>query len=161
MNPLLQKYFLSILGKKDYSQGELMSKGSNKEYNNNEVKEVVDWLLERKFVSDERLAENIIQSYKLKKGKVWILQKLQARKIPLEIAQNAIAKFLASEGQPSDSIRQKLERKYNIIDWNKLDQATKQKVAGFLNRQGFTNCWQIIQSWGSSNQQDSIADPLE
>ncbi|MEI6728589.1 MAG: regulatory protein RecX [bacterium] len=150
MNATLQRYFLSILGKKDYSVGELVFKGVNKDYTTQEVQEVVNWLIERKFVSDLRLAENLIQSYQSKKGKIWILQKLQARKVDQEIIQKAISQNLSENIQPSDSVKEKLERKYKILDWNQIDQATKQKVVGFLSRQGFTNCWQIIQTWSSS-----------
>ena len=150
MNSTLQRYFLSILGKKDYSVAELVFKGINKDYTTQEVQEVVSWLIERKFVSDLRLAENLIQSYQSKKGKIWILQKLQARKVDKEIIQKAISENLSDNIQPSDSIKEKLERKYKILNWNQIDQATKQKVVGFLSRQGFTNCWQIIQSWSSN-----------
>lgn len=130
--------------------GELVFKGVNKDYTTQEVQEVVNWLIERKFVSDLRLAENLIQSYQSKKGKIWILQKLQARKVDQEIIQKAISQNLSENIQPSDSVKEKLERKYKILDWNQIDQATKQKVVGFLSRQGFTNCWQIIQTWSSS-----------
>ena len=150
MNATLQRYFLSILGKKDYSVGELVFKGISKDYPNQEVQEVVSWLIERKFVSDLRLAENLIQSYQSKKGKIWILQKLQARKVDKEIIQKAISENFSENIQPSDSIKEKLERKYKILNWNQIDPGTKQKIVGFLSRQGFTNCWQIIQTWSSS-----------
>jgi regulatory protein len=147
MNANLQRYFLSILAKKDYSIGELLFKGLNKDYSNTEVQEVISWLLDRKFVSDLRLAENLIQSYKSKKGKIWIVQKLRARKIDNEIIQKALSENLSDDIQPSNTVKEKLERKYKIVSWDQIDQNTKQKVVGFLNRQGFTNSWQIIQSW--------------
>ena len=90
MNANLQKYFLSILGKKEYSVGELVFKGLTKTYSDQEIQEVISWLLERNFVNDQRLAENLVESYKLKKGRSWISQKLQARKVDKEIIQKVM-----------------------------------------------------------------------
>jgi regulatory protein len=144
MNQQLQKYFLNLLAGKDYSKKELLIKAYNKGYEEEEVEEVILYMIQKRFVDDKRLAENIVCKYQSTKGSAWIRQKLNQRYISETIVEESLKDLKETVGS---DIKRKLEKKYGINDWSKLDFKTKQKVLGFLSRQGFSNPYEIINEW--------------
>jgi regulatory protein len=143
-NSNIKLYFLTILGKKDYSVAQLINKGKTKGVSATEVKEAIAWLEEYGYVNDRRFAENLIDHYKEQKGKRWISMKLTQKLIPRHIIDELLINF---EDTTSDQIRKKVESKYGIDDWNNVDQKILNKALNYLARQGFQRPFEMINSW--------------
>ncbi len=149
MNTCL-KYFLNLLGKKDYSEGELRFKAETKNYSQTEIEEAIAYLKSRSFLDEKRMAENILNHYAGNKGQMWIKQKMQTKKIPT----GTIAEILQNqEITANDKLKQKLETKYKIefSNWLQVDFNTKQKILAFLLRRGFTSPNETIKKWISKD----------
>ena len=59
-NPVL-KYFLNLLKIRDYSKKALVEKAKNRDYLDDQIQESLDYLLEKGFLDDYRLAKNLIE----------------------------------------------------------------------------------------------------
>ena len=62
MNQKLYNYSIYLLGRRDYSVKELKKKFKEKEYEESDVKEVLDYLIENEYQSDEKFARSFINS---------------------------------------------------------------------------------------------------
>jgi regulatory protein len=62
MNKKLYNYSIYLLGRRDYSVKELKKKFKEKEYEESEVIEVLDYLQENEYQSDEKFARSFINS---------------------------------------------------------------------------------------------------
>lgn len=147
------KYFLFLLGKKDYSTQELISKGQKKSYPNNDLLVVTDYLKTQGFLSDQRLAENLILKYSKTRGKNWLTLKFIQRKIPE--MQNLIEIFYSGQNINYPELKQKIQKRYSVENWSEIDAKTLTKIYGFLNRRGFKNPEEIIKSWQASDFENS------
>lgn len=155
-----KNYCLNILTKKDYTVAEIKTKLKAKDFESVVIKEVIDLLIELKFVDDQRLAQNLIMAYQGTKGKMWIVQKMRLRGLGQEVIEQAFEEFRndnlshnLQDGEQADAlspnrqIKLKLEKKYAIENWQEIDQNTKQKVVGFLARNGFGNPFGVVKGW--------------
>jgi regulatory protein len=140
----LKKYFLNILAKKDYSKAELYDKGILRGFDTGQIETIISELVSRNFVNDLRLAENVVQSYQGKKGKMWLKQKLAQKKIPADIIVQTLNNL---EPMSDDSLKEKVAKKYGVSNWKNLENSQKQKILQYLQRQGFTNVWAMIKDW--------------
>jgi regulatory protein len=136
MNTQLQKYIFYLLGKREYSTKKLQQKSLEKGYTQKDVEEVISWMEERNFVNNHRFAEIIIRSYHGKKGKNWIQQKMYLQGIPKEISTQLLATYTE---EISKTTWQKLQKKYKFQNLEDLDYKEKQKVLGWLQRNGFSS----------------------
>lgn len=140
----LKNYFLNILVKKDYSYKELFDKGVLKGFDIKQIEQIIDELISRNFLNDLRLAQNIVDSYKGKKGKMWLKQKLTQRKVSSDSVQKVLSNL---ESIPDDNLKQKIAKKYGVTDWRNLETSQKQKILQYLERQGFTDVWKMLKDW--------------
>jgi len=144
----LRGYFLSILVKKDYSKKEFVDKGLLKGYDLKIIKAEMQFLKENNFVNDTRLAENIIDFYGKSRGRLWLKQKMQQRKVDSEVVEDVLTKFIEQEEKPDLSGLKKLvASKYRIQNWKNLEMPVKAKVLRFLAYRGFTNAYDILREW--------------
>ncbi len=141
----LKTYLFGLLAKRDYSKQELVEKAKQKEYTLNDIQEVLSEFEQKKYIDDQRLAENLVLFYKEKKGPVWIRQKMQQRKIASDIITQTL------KNEPNDSISEdlktKLEKKYNVDNWASVEPKTLQKIYGYLQRSGFKNVFGVVKKW--------------
>jgi SOS response regulatory protein OraA/RecX len=155
-----KNYCLRLLAKKDCSVSEIKQKLRVKGFEIGVIQNVVEELLNLKFLDDKRLAHNLILAYQGTKGKMWIVQKMRQQGLGQEVIKQAFEEFrvenlpqnLQNEEQsdtlsPNNQIKMKLEKKYAVKNWQELDQNTKQKVVGFLARNGFENAFGVIKEW--------------
>lgn len=144
MNIALQKYYLQILGKRDYSEQILREKALQKGYPEEEIEESLIWLKQKNFVNEVRLAENLVNFYQLKKGKNWISLKLKTKKIQNQIIQEALQNFVS---YPSKELKSKIAKKYKLENFENIEINLKYKILGFLQRQGYNNASEILAKW--------------
>lgn len=149
----LLAYYLSILAKKDYSEQELINKGLSKNFEPSLVREKIDWLQGKKFLSEERLAENILHYYGPQKGKLWLKQKMQQRLIKTPIIEHFLADFQEKQVDLS-GLKKQLAQKYRVQNWADLDLPLRYKILGALQRRGFTSANQILQKWQKQDKKD-------
>jgi len=139
-------YFLNVLEKKDYSVKELRLKGQKREYETAEIEETLKLLQSQNLVNDTRLTEFLIEKYTKTRGFYWIQQKLKQRHLPKELIEKHLLEQNLEEIDLS-FLKSKLERKYKITDWQNLDIKVKNKVLGYLSRNGFSKIYDILNDW--------------
>jgi SOS response regulatory protein OraA/RecX len=139
-------YIIKILGLKDYSVKELQNKSLKLGYKLEDIQSVLDQLIKDNWINDERLAENLMECYKGRKGKTWLQQKLSMRLIDREV----IAKVLSqTELVPDDKFKKQVEAKYKVKFGEYIEPKTKQKIIAFLAGRGFGNVFGILRRWES------------
>ncbi len=143
-------YFYYLLGRRDYSVGELSQKGKEKGYELEEIEKAIAHLQELGYQSDRRLVENLISTSQRKYGKSAIKRKCLQRQIPSAIfdqiwdAQQAEA---PSEDQNAlAELKAKVMRKYKVDDFQNLDNKTYKQICGFLQYRGF-NPFEVLAQW--------------
>ena len=143
------KYFLNLLKVRDYSEKILVEKALSKNYSPEEIQESINYLLEKNFLNDLRLAENLVQKYKNQKGLNWIKQKLVQKGISKENIEFVLKNLKQADLKPSNDLKKKIENKYklNFSDWQNVDQNTRLKVNRFLQSRGYLNSFEIINNW--------------
>ena len=149
---LCQKYFLNLLGSRDYSENQLTQKGLIRKYSQADIDAVLILLKEYKYVDDLRLAQNLVQSYTGQKGKIWIIQKLKQKGIETAIIESVIPTYRI---KPSNQAKKAIEQKYSISNWSEflsIDTKTKNKVIYYLSSRGFENPFEIIKNWQNSQE---------
>ena len=145
-----QTYILNLLAKRDYSYQELLDKLTIRKLTLDESVSELKLILEKNWINDTRLTENLILHYSKTRGPNWINQKLRQRKIPLEIIkQNQHKLSKSSENRDQDDYRNlklKIQRKYNFTNWKELDLKSKAKIWNYLSYHGFNNVGDLIKT---------------
>jgi SOS response regulatory protein OraA/RecX len=141
----LKYYYLNLLKKRDYSYHELEQKARRKTYTPETTEQVLLELQSIKFIDDQRLAENLVRAYHGSKGLNWIKNKLRQKFIASDIIKEVLAE--ETEMAPTPELKENLRRKYKLTNLQDLDQKTKAKLLGNLQRKGFTNPFEILRQW--------------
>jgi SOS response regulatory protein OraA/RecX len=139
-------YIIKILGLKDYSVRELQNKALKLNYKIEDIQLVLDQLIKDNWINDQRLAENLIECYDGRKGKMWLQQKLNMRLIDKEIITKTLSEL---EILPSQSLKKQVEVKYKVQFGQFIEPKVKQKIAAFLAGRGFGNVFGVIKQWES------------
>ena len=143
----IRNYFLSLLAKRDYSESELTRKAKLKGIETSIYESVLQNFKDKKWIDDQRFAQNLFQNYKGQKGKSWICQKLTQKGIAKSIVESLFENQLRIE--PDPNVKTLLERKHKITDWQNIDIKVKNKVIYFLSSRGFSNAFEILKQWQS------------
>jgi regulatory protein len=141
----IRNYFLRLLAKRDYSESEFKQKAKFKDFNLELVDQVIEDFKAKKWLDDERFAQNLIDVYKGQKGKSWIMQKLAQKGIASSIVRSLFE--VQNSIVPDQNVRELLERKHKILDWKSIDIKVKNKVMYFLSSRGFSNAFAILKQW--------------
>lgn len=135
MNRKLLDKMLNSLGRKEYSVYEMTNKYKKLEiYEINDIKEIVDYLLDLNYLNDERYCENYIRSGISKK---WGLNKIKKnltfdKRLNKELIESKIESMQIDE---TESIIKILNTKYKNKDLN--DYKEKSKAYTYLMSKGF------------------------
>jgi len=87
------EYAFWLLELRDRSIGEMEEKLRRKEFDVIEIAETMKFLIDKKFLDDEKFAANFVRFKKSVKpvGKYYLQQKLAAKKIPKEIIEKTLS----------------------------------------------------------------------
>jgi regulatory protein len=144
-------YLLNILNKKEYSTQEMRTKALKKEFDPKLIEIEIQGLLDKNWLNDKRLAENILDYYRDQRGLNWITQKMKTRLLPHDLIDEVINTFKDSDQpQEFDSIKLMATRKYKVTDWSAIDIKVQNKVIWFLQYRGYSNAFELINSWKHS-----------
>ena len=145
-----QTYILNLLAKRDYSYQELLDKLTIRKLTLDESVSELKLILEKNWINDTRLTENLILHYSKTRGPNWINQKLRQRKIPLEIIkQNQHKVSKSSDNRDQDdyhNLKLRIQKKYNFTNWKELDLKSKAKIWNYLTYHGFNNVSDLIKA---------------
>ncbi|GAB4147393.1 MAG: hypothetical protein OHK0017_09060 [Patescibacteria group bacterium] len=151
-------YLLYWVARRQLSRQELINKALKKEYPKTEINDSIKFLESNGFISDIRLAENLIHFYYQQRGLSWIRQKARQRLIPAEVFEKAWIDYtdrirenmdrnVNSDHQPFfPEVKQKVLGKYKLNRIIEADDKTKQKIASFLAYRGFQP-FEMINKW--------------
>jgi SOS response regulatory protein OraA/RecX len=137
-------YIIKILGLKDYSVRELQNKALKLNYKIEYIQLVLDQLIKDNWINDQRLAQNLIEYYNGRKGKMWLQQKLSMRLIDKEIITKVLSHI---EIVPDETLKKQIETKYKVKFGQFIEPKVKQKIAAFLAGRGFGNVFGVIKDW--------------
>lgn len=145
----IQQYVLNLLSSRDYSIGQIKRKLVEKGYDTTLIDQDLQLLIQKKWLDDRRVAENILIRYSDSKGKLWVKQKMMQKAIPAEIINETLSDYQSGIDMEHTiaNLKRKIATKYSIQDWSFLDNRLKAKVVGYLNRNGFANAFEILKNW--------------
>ncbi|MEP0751475.1 recombination regulator RecX [Trichocoleus sp. Lan] len=143
-------YFFRLISRRDYSAYELLKKGQLKGFEPNEISEAINYLQERDYQSDTRLAANLIAYSQGKYGKSMVRRKCMEKGISSEVFEQVWNEQIEAEGSEEtddlDGLKTKIMRKYKIDDFQIIDQKTKAKLLNYLQYRGF-NAFEVLKQW--------------
>ncbi len=125
-----------LLGYRDRSEKEICERLAKKGFSQKTIKDVVDYLKEKDFIDDRRLAEALKRHAVERKhlGKRGTISYLIKRGIPVEIA----AGISGDEDDYFDSAKRLVERRLQHMK-NYDTETIKRRLWGLLARRGFSN----------------------
>ncbi|MFA5157661.1 MAG: regulatory protein RecX [Patescibacteria group bacterium] len=87
------EYAFYLLELRDRSIGEMEEKLRRKEFSDEEISNILEFLISKEFLNDQRFAENFVRFKKSVKpvGRYYLQQKLMAKKISKEIIEKTLA----------------------------------------------------------------------
>lgn len=134
LNPKLLNYGIWLLSRKEYSEKEIKDKFIKKEYAPNECEDVIAYLKERKYLSDERFAESYVR-YGL--NNKWGLEKIKQKIIYEKGISKEVLNIILEDLDidETENIKNIINSKYRKLDLN--DPKSKQKVFRGLASKGF------------------------
>lgn len=150
---LSKAYFYQLLSRRDYSVAELLYKGKQKGYPEEEMQAAIEQLQEMGYQSDTRLAETIITGGQGKYGKSVLKRKCLTKGISAEVFDQIWDGQHLEE--PEDAIadlKDKIIRKYKIDNFEHLDASTYRKVCQYLQYRGF-NPMQLLAQWRTASEE--------
>ncbi|MFA7244191.1 MAG: regulatory protein RecX [Patescibacteria group bacterium] len=128
-------YALYLLELRDRSIFEVRNKLKLKEFPENEIEETIQFLIQKKFLDDEKFAKNMVRSKSLSgEGK----QKIKVRLIKAHISSGLIEDVLSNIDSDLE-YKNALEIGQKILDRNKDTDRGRlyQKILGSLYRKGY------------------------
>jgi regulatory protein len=139
-------YFLWLLSRQEYTAKTLQHKGLAKGYSQVEIAEAIAQLQEQGYQSDRRCAEGLVASYQQKYGRAMIWRKCWNRGIDRELFEQVWAEQSTGGDDRYCELREKVQRRYKVERFDRLDPKTKAKVINFLQYRGF-NPWRVLEIW--------------
>lgn len=138
LSPL--NYALYLLKLRDRSVGEIKKKMREHKFNESEIEEIVQFLIEKKFLDDEKFANNYIRNQLLLKpqGKYRLEMKLKQLLVPEEIIKKVLQSI--TENSEKEQARELAERW--IVKHHSLSYEGRDKLARFLCSRGFS--WDVV-----------------
>lgn len=132
------QYALFLLNLSMRTVEEIREKMARRGYTATVINEVINNLLQEKYLNDDNYAEVFINSMKNYKtwGRFMMKKKLIEKKLPKELIDRKLSEFLTDEEELNIAQRY-LERQYKDIDLHALAYDEKQKVMRRLLSRGF------------------------
>lgn len=133
------EYAFYLLKLRDRSIGEMEEKMGRKEYSGQEIKETIDFLVEKDFLDDERFARNFVRFRKSLKptGKYYLQNKLHQKKIEREIIEKIISENLDEKKEVEEAAKFWLAKNQKLSK-----EQSYQKLSRHLISRGFD--WEIV-----------------
>lgn len=134
LNSKLLNYGIWLLSRKEYSEREIRDKFIKKEYDPKECEDVIEYLKDRKYISDERFAESYIR-YGL--NNKWGLGKIKQKILYEKGISKEILNIILEDLQidETENIKNIINTKYRKLDIS--DPKSKQKIFRGLASKGF------------------------
>jgi len=130
---------LNLLTRRDHTSVELQRKLAIRGFSAASIAAVIEQLAGQGYLDDRRFAERWTESA-LRSGRgygIRILQELQKRGIPRDVAAEAVADA-AAEYSEQDSLAAIVSRRFSAYDPANASLKEKQRVYSYLQRRGFS-----------------------
>lgn len=140
-------YFLKLLSRREYSAYELLKRGQEKGFEQEEINTALNYVQLEDYQSDSRLVAAIIASSIGKYGKSVVKRKCLEKGVKADIFERTWLE--QTENEPVDelgSLKAKVMRKYKLDDFQTIDQKTKAKLWNYLKYRGF-NPFEVLEQW--------------
>lgn len=132
----LWEYSIWLLSRKDYTVAELTRKLKTHQTDIEKIQEIIDKLVSKQYLNDERRARNLVNNLKNKDSISKITQRLSQKGVSKEIIKQVLEENIGEDEQ-QETANNVLVKKFKI--YNK---EMEQKYYQFLANRGFS--WDII-----------------
>lgn len=138
---------LRLLAGRDYTVAALARKLEQRGYRQEQVAETLERLVAERFLDDRRYAQRFVEQAR-ETGRYLgyrLRQELKRRGIPAELISDALDEPDAPDHERRLA-RQLIERRYAAFDPAASDERERRRVAGFLQRRGFSAeaVWSVV-----------------
>ena len=143
------EYFLRLLSRREYSVNELLRKGKDKGFNQEDIAEAIDVLQNKEYQSDSRLVVQLIAASQGRYGKSMVRRKCLEKGIAIELFEQIWLEQQTCEEEVIDelsNLKAKAIRKYKIQDIQNIEPKTKAKLLNYLKYRGF-NAFEVLEKW--------------
>ena len=143
------EYLLRLLSRREYSVNELLRKGKEKGFTQEEITEAIDDLQSKDYQSDSRLVIQLIASSQGRYGKSMVRRKCLEKGIAIELFEQMWLEQQTYEEDAIDelsALKAKAIRKYKIQDIQNIEPKTKAKLLNYLKYRGF-NAFEVLEKW--------------
>jgi len=130
---------LNLLSRRDHTTVELKRKLALRGFSADSIAELLEKLTAKGYLDDKRFAERWTEAA-IRSGRGYglrILQELQSRGIPREIAAEAVV-AAAAEYPEHESLAVIVSRRFSAFDPDNAPLKEKQRVYSYLQRRGFS-----------------------
>jgi len=141
------QYFLRLLSRREYSTNELLRKGKEKGFTQEEIAEAIYELQSKDYQSDQRLVAQMIAASAGRYGKSRVKSKCLEKGISLDLFEQIWEQQeVAEDDTDLADLKAKVIRKYKIQDIQNIEPKTKAKLLNYLKYRGF-NAFAVLGQW--------------
>ena len=136
MNKKAYSYAIKLLTKRDYSKFKLSEKLKSKDFTSDEISDVIEYLLEKKYLREDYYLEARVKGLLRKNyGAYYIIQKLQQEFV--ECSEEYIsATYIAISLTPQEQIMSITEKKLRLLNKNLERHIKKNKLLTLVQSKG-------------------------
>lgn len=144
------EYFLRLLSRREYSVGELLKKGKEKGFTQEEIAVTIDTLQSQDYQSDRRLVTMLIAASQGRYGKSMVKRKCLEKGVAIDLFEQIwMEQKQVHEEDAIDelsNLKAKVIRKYKIQDIHNIEPKTKSKLLNYLRYRGFS-AFEVLRKW--------------
>lgn len=138
------------MSRREYSVGELLKKGKEKGFTQEEIAVTIDTLQNQDYQSDRRLVTMLIAASQGKYGKSMVKRKCLEKGVDTELFEQIWMEQKQTHEEDAidelSGLKAKAIRKYKIQNIQNIEPKTKAKLLNYLKYRGF-NAFEVLEKW--------------
>lgn len=135
----VRNYIIWLLSKKEYTQKQLLDKLHHHKYHQNDIDYILKYIVDAKFQSDERFAENFIKAKQKKYGRSRLLMELKQKGVDETLAKRLLDELLEDgAGKAKDVLLKKFDLETLKSDRELYFKKHKNRIVNYMLSRGFS-----------------------
>lgn len=141
---------MRLLSRREYSVSELLRKGKEKGFTQEEISISINTLQNQDYQSDRRLVTMLIAASQGKYGKPMVKRKCLEKGVAVDLFEQIWTEqqelYVENKTDELSGLKAKAIRKYKIQNIQNIEPKTKAKLLNYLKYRGF-NAFEVIEKW--------------
>ena len=127
---------MTVLGQREASKGDIISKLKLKEYTDETIEHVIDMLYKYNYLNDSRYIESYIRSNIEKKSRACIKRELSMKDVDMSYVEVILDELYDETGIDNESIiKETIAKRFGNLDFS--DDKNLRRVVSYMARRGF------------------------